>query len=144
MTTIDNLHRTVQQTLASKRVGTPVFVRYIVQGGENGNAAITRLARITHSVRGWFGQAIARLHALGNPKDGQVTLTLEFDQGGTALISWAAGAPRGDGIDLTVIGNHGVMYHDAGTAHLWDEPAAPGADEPDKEILSQIERALRS
>jgi len=143
MTTVNNLHRTVQATLASKRVGTPVFVRYFVVSREDGNAVLARLARMTKSVREWFAQPITRLHALGALKDGNITLTLEFEQGATALLSWASGTPRGDGIDLMLIGNHGAMYHDFGTATLWDQAAAPATDEPDKEILGQIERALR-
>lgn len=144
MTSVENLHRTIQQNIAGKRVGTPVFVRYFVQSRDDANAVLPRLARITKSVRDWFAQPIARVHGLGAVKDGQVTLTIEFEQGATALVSWASGAPRGDGIDLMVIGNHGVIYHDAGTAYLWDHAATPAADEPDKDILGQIERALRS
>lgn len=143
MTSAENLHRTVQQTLASKRVGTPVFVRYFVQNRDEANAVVPRLARMTKSVREWFAQPIARMYALGAVKDGQVTLTIEFEQGATALLSWASGTPRGDGIDLMLLGNHGAIYHDAGTAYLWDQAATPPADEPDKEILAQIERALR-
>jgi len=143
MTTVNNLNRTVQAALASKRLGTPVFVRYFVQSREDGNAVLARLARMTKSVREWFAQPIARIYALGAVKDGNVTLTIEFEQGATALVSWAAGTPRGDGIDLMLIGNHGALYHDFGTATLWDQPATPADGEPDKEILGQIERALR-
>ena len=73
-----------------------------------------------------------------------MSLTLQFRDGATALVSFARGQPRGDGVDLMVLGNHGALYHDAGSAQLWDEPADDWPDRPDPDLLAAIERALRS
>src|SRR5437588_12305016 len=116
MSTLADLHRAVQSTLASKRLGRPVFVRYLLCSQDKPEAALPRLAQLTAVVRDWIGQAVERVHAAGTPRGGQITLTLEFRGGATALVSWAAAPPRGDGIDLTVLGNHGALYHDAGAA----------------------------
>src|SRR5262245_8941759 len=128
MTTLADLHRSVQATLASKRLGRPVFVRYLLQSQEKADAAVPRLALLAGTVRDWVGQPLERVYALGTLRGGQLSLTLEFRDGATALVSWTAGPPRGDGVDLTVLGNHGALYHDAGAAQLWDEPATGPRD----------------
>jgi hypothetical protein len=144
MTTLADLHRSVQTTLASKRLGTPVFVRYLYTGQEKTSAVLPRLAQIVDVVRAWINQVLERIYAIGTVKEGQVALTLEFRGGATALVSWAAGTPRGAGADLMVLGNHGALYHDAGSTNLWDEPARPPAMEVDKTLLDWVERAVRT
>jgi hypothetical protein len=94
-------------------------------------------------VRQWLGQPLEQVYAIGSAESGQAALTLKFREGATALVSFARGHPRGDGIDLMVLGNRGAIYHDAGSAELWDDPATP-ADRPDPATVALIERALRS
>lgn len=144
MTTLADLHRAVGTTLASKRLGKPVFVRYLVQGLVKPENLPARLAQATAVVQEWLGQPLASIYAVGSVASGQVALTLQFREGGTALVGFGRGQPRGDGVDLMVLGNHGAIYHDAGSANLWDEPAAGGENAPDAAILSVIERALQS
>ena len=144
MNTLADLHRAVQTTLASKRLGTPVFVRYLYHSPVKGRAAIARLARTVTTVREWLGQPLERVLALGNVEGRQVSLTLEFRGGATALVSWAGTTGRGSGVDLMVIGNHGTINHDAGATDLWDETLPPGDGEPDEAVVALIERAIRS
>src|SRR5262245_49748853 len=144
MTTLADLHRAVQSTLASKRLGRPVFVRYLFCGQDKTDTALPRLAQLTAAVRDWIAQPLERVHAAGTPRGGQITLTLEFRGGATALVSWAAAPPRGAGIDLTVLGNRGAIYHDAGASRLGPEAALGPPDAPDKALLTLLERALRS
>ena len=70
-----------------------------------------------------------------------MTLTIEFCGGATAVVGWSAGS---GGVDLMVLGNHGALYHDFGSAAQREE--APGAidQKPDAAVLSLIERALHS
>ena len=142
MSTPADLHRAVQTTLASKRLGTPVFVRYLYH--HNGNAAgvLAQLTRTVTLVRDWLGQPIERVYALGSFKERHITVTLEGRGGATALITWAGTA--GSGIDLTVVGNHGALYHDVGMANAWDAPEFANEPPPDKELLALIENALRT
>ena len=144
MTTLADLHRAVQSTLAAKRLGHPVFVRYLFSGQDKADTALPRLAQLTAAVRDWIGQPLERVHAAGTPRGGQITLTLEFRGGATALVSWAAAPPRGDGIDLTVLGNRGALYHDAGASRLGPEAALGPPAAPDKTLLALLERAVRS
>jgi hypothetical protein len=144
MTTVADLHRAVQATVAGKRLGRPVFVRYLFQSEDKPEAVLPRLAQATAAVRDWLGQPLERVYALGAAAGGQVSLTLEFSRGATAVVGWSRGRPRGAGVDVLVIGDHGALYHDAGTADLWDEAAAAAEDAPDPRIQDVIERALGS
>jgi hypothetical protein len=144
MTTLADLHRAVQSTIASKRLGRPVFVRYTMQGLDKPERIVPRLAQATAAVRDWLGQSLDRIYATGTAAGGQVSLTLQFREGGTAQVSFARGQAHGNGIDLLVLGNHGAIYHDAGCANLWDEPATPTAEPPDATLQALIQRALKS
>lgn len=144
MTTLTDLHRAVQSTLASKRLGRPVFVRYLVQSLEQSEAAVGSLTLALAAVREWLEQPLARLYATGSLASGQIALTVEFRDGATALISWSRCPPRGDGVDLLVLGNHGAMYHDAGNAELWDEAPSTVEAATDPALRRAVERALGS
>jgi hypothetical protein len=144
MNSLASLHRAVGATLASGRLGRPVFVRYTLQGLDRSEAITSRLTQITATVRDWLGQPLEQLYALGTIESGQVALTLRFRDGATALVSFARAALRGDGVDLFVLGNHGAIYHDAGSSDLGDDAAAGIAEPPDPLLQATIEKALHS
>jgi hypothetical protein len=143
MNSAADLHRAVQAALASKRLGTLVFVRYLFHS--QAKAVPARLTQAVMKVRDWFGQPLERVYALGSVKERHITLTLEFRGSATAQVSWAGTTAAGPGIDLMVVGNHGTLYHDVGSANTWDAPDAVAAEPPaDKDLQALIERALRS
>ncbi len=144
MTTLADLHRTVQSTLASKRLGTPVFVRYQYHSPLKGQAVVARLAKTTAVVRDWLGAPLERILAQGTTASRHVTLLLEFRTGVTAVVTWVGSNGRGGGVDLTLIGNHGALYHDAGDSPLWDEAFTGDDAAPDKDLVTWLERALKS
>ena len=144
MTTLADLHRAVQSTLASKRLGTPVFARYQYHAPIKGQAVLARLTKTATTVRTWLDQPLERIVAQGSSASRYVTLLLEFRGGLTAVVTWIGTNGRGGGVDLTLIGNHGVLYHDAGDAPLWDEAFVGDDAAPDKELLAWIESAVKS
>jgi hypothetical protein len=143
MPALADLHRAVRATLASQRLGRPVFVRYTLHGLEPPEAVPPRLAQLTAVVRDWLGQPLERIYAVGSANAGQVGLTLQFADGATALVSFARGRPQGPGADVLVLGNHGALVHDAGSADAWEE-AGDLPDPPEPHLLALIEQALRS
>lgn len=143
MRTLDDFHRAVQSTLATKRLGTPVFVRYLLQGPIAVRAVPSFLAQIVHTVSTWLDQDLHRIYALGAVKSRHVTLTLEYDRGASSQLTWA-GAPQNPGLDLILVGNRGALYHDTGLANPWQRfPALPSEAAP-KELNAWIDRALKS
>lgn len=143
MAALAELHQAVAATLTSKRLGTPVFVRYTLQGADEPKAALTRLAQTMAVVRDWIGQKLDRLHASASKDGGQVALTLQFAEGATALVCFARGKARA-GVDLLVLGNRGSLAHDAGQAELSDEPLDVTLPAADAALVALIEKALKS
>ncbi len=140
MNTLADLHRAVQTTLTSKRLGQPVFVRYLWSSPDKPETVLPRLAHVAATIRDWLGQTPERVYALGGAAAGQVSLTLEFREGASALLCWSVGK----GVDLMVLGTKGAIYHETGAADSWDEPATFPEARPDAELQSAIERALRT
>src|SRR4051812_19398541 len=124
MASLDSLHRSVQNALP--KVGTPVFVRYLLFSQDKQDSVLVRLSAMLEKVQGWMKQPFDRFFTVGSVASGQVTLTCEFKTGATALLSWSNSAGRGLGVDVMVLGNHGAIYHDSGQAVLWDDaPTLP-------------------
>jgi hypothetical protein len=142
MTALADLHKAVQTTLASQRLGRPVFVRLILQGNDGPEAALAKLGRLSALVCDWLGQPPQRVYAVGSLADGPVSVTWQFADGATASVSCGRGSRLGDGLDVLVLGNHGALYHDAGDANLWDDPLTVEAGPAEMKTL--IERALKS
>ena len=143
MNAFAELHRAVQTAIASKRLGKPVFVRYLLTGCDK-TALVARLARIAAVVRGWLGQTLDSIHAIGNAASGQVSLTLRFREGGSALVSVSRGQRLGDGVELMVLGNHGALYHDAGHSAIGENPPPLPQDPVEPALAATIDKALRS
>lgn len=144
MRSLEDFHRSVQAVLATKRLGTPVFVRYLLKAPVAAKAAPGFLAWVTQSVASWLGQEPRRIYALGSAKSRHITLTVECVGGAAAQITWSGAAARGPGLDLMLVGNHGALYHDVGMANAWSAfPEIPTEPAP-KELVAWIERALRS
>lgn len=138
-----DLHKAVAAQIAGKRIGVPVFVRYLAQGPFKPGAAPGLLAQLTATAAAWLGQELTRIFAAGRAEDGAVSLTLQFRAGGSALVSVAPAGQVGPAVDVMVLGNHGAIYHDAGGGNPWDDIAFV-LDAPPPKLVGAIERALRS
>jgi hypothetical protein len=144
MAAIADLNRAVQATLSSQRLGQPVFVRLIQQTPDGPERTVEHLARLSQLARDWLGQTPVKVQAIGGPAGGAVSLTWLFDKGATASVSVSCHPVRGDGLDVLVVGNHGALYHDVGTADAWDEGLSAATAGPPAELPQLIERALKS
>lgn len=120
MPSLQPLHTAVQGSL--KKVGTPVFVRYLLFSQDKKSEPSTALASLLQIANNWIGQPLDRLFAVGSAATGNVTLTCEFRGGATALLSWSTSPARGIGADIFVLGSNGAIYHDGGHDNLWDQP----------------------
>jgi hypothetical protein len=143
MTYIADLHRTVAATLASQRLGQPLFVRYHWFGPEPLETLATRLAQITAVIRGWLGQDVHRLHAMTAEDRTHAALTLQFQTGATALISLTRTPSSEVRVDLMILGNHGALYHDEERVLLSDAATQAAWQPTDPHLQDKIERALR-
>jgi hypothetical protein len=143
MTTLTDLHQAVTKTLASKRLGKPVFVRYHWQAPDK-PSLVPQVARMSAAARDWLGQTLECIYALGSVDTGSVSLTLEFQAGATALVSAGIEARQGSGADLLILGNRGALFHDAGQALIGGQPLVVSCQPPETRLVAWIQKALRS
>jgi myo-inositol 2-dehydrogenase / D-chiro-inositol 1-dehydrogenase len=148
MTTLAELQRAVASTLGSKRLGQPVFVRLHLQNVlEEEGYLPAALGRVAAVVGDWIGQAPARVYTLPFSRidKGQCSLLLQFPNGASALVSESQGTAAPPGVDLTVIGSKGALYHayEGGGAHAWEELAGSLPEGRGAEIREAIETAYR-
>ena len=115
MSTLANLHRAVQTTLASGRLGQPVFVRYTLQGlrpPDGSRPAVPDPGRRSRLARPIAGAALRPRHARERPGGSDPP----FCEGATALVSFARGQPRATASTCWSWATRGALYHDAGSA----------------------------
>jgi hypothetical protein len=133
MPSLTDLHRTVDSVLTTQRIGQSVFIRYLLFGDVSSGAAASRLAAMAENVRAWLGQSVHQLTAVGKSESAALSVLLQFTAGATALVSVAPGEPA---VDLTILGNHGAIYHRTALDTLAELAA------PDLELVRRIERTL--
>jgi hypothetical protein len=144
MTYLADLHRTVEATLASRRLGRPVFVRYHWFGPEPPDEMFTRLAQLTALAGVWLDQDLDRLQVNAAADLTHVALTAQFQAGATALIG-VTRVPASDAcVDLMILGNRGAVYHEEAAVLLSVEADASAWRPPDPLLLDRIAQALRS
>jgi len=107
------IHQTVKKELDAGRVGCPVFVRCIAQVAKDSEHLTDVLKEALATAGSWLGASPLRVYAQGSKDVGQITATVLYESGQTALVSVGLakpdGAPR---IDLMLLGNKGALYHD--------------------------------
>jgi hypothetical protein len=135
------LSQTVAATCQSGQIGTPVFVRCTAALAEEVGTIRNDLAQIVQDINEWLAAFPRRLYASGSPERGQISLTLEYPSGPTALValSLAHAQPQ---VDLTVLGSQGAIYHHQLIQPARDGPLKLQSADSAQRILAAIEQSL--
>ena len=146
MGSLDQLNRSVLDAIHSGRIGQPVFVRCIASSATGRQAGLAILLDLAASARQLVGSSIHRLYASESPDREQMTLTVQFQGGATALISTVSAGPSGPVLDVLVLGNHGAIYCDRydsmADRETLDAPPPDPARDP--ALRRAIEAAIQS
>ncbi len=104
------LNKTVGETLASGRVGAPVFVRWTAAAAENSEELKSLLAEMSVYAGSWLATGPRRLYANGAEAQGHLSLALEYENGSSALlaVTLSNGRPF---MSLVILGARGAIYH---------------------------------
>lgn len=96
----------VQHVIEQRRVGTPVFVRWIMRTPEPEPAILATMLTV---AEGWLQSRPLRLYVRAN--EGATTLNVLFEGGQTTLLILAEEVPdKAPHTDLMLLGNRGAMY----------------------------------
>jgi hypothetical protein len=156
MSYLDELHQTVSATLASGRIGAPVFVRWTAALAQSEEVLKAQLAEMSAYANLWLAAPVQRLYATGAQGQGHLSLTLEYDTGSSALLALTLAYDR-PFINLAIYGARGAVYHNDSLAMpqlIGDEllagarppgqmgPASDTATTTTTEMLAAIDRSL--
>ncbi len=140
---MESLYHTIKEILDTGRIGVPVFARCTVQiAPENGRASET-LAKMLAMVCSWLESSPFEVYAQSKGKATQITVTIQYVDGKTSIVSVNAAPDAATSVDLILLGNKGGIYHDT-------EALPPGFDitaDPlpiPEWLIDAVEHSLRS
>ena len=104
------LNQAVSATLASGRIGPPVFVRWTASAAQSKEELKPLLGEMSAYTGVWLASTPRKLYAAGAESHGHLSLSLEFENGSSALLALtlAHGHPF---VDLAIYGADGAIYH---------------------------------
>lgn len=105
------LKQSVQSVLEKDRIGSPVFLRCVLNIAADTANLLPSAAEMTALANGWMLSTPARVYAQGDANGTQVTVMIHYVAGQMAVLS----VNRVDvdtAIDIMLVGNKGVIYHE--------------------------------
>jgi hypothetical protein len=105
-------YQTIKEIIETGRVGTPVFVRFVVQIMPSGEHILDTLARFLVITGSWLTSIPIRVYVQHKENSAQITASAEYTGGQTAIVSVNIANVISSKIDLMMIGNKGAVYQD--------------------------------
>ena len=105
------LKQSVQSVLEKDRIGSPVFLRCVLNITGEGANLLSPVAEMVALANAWIPSSPERVYAQGGAETTQVTVNIHYVGGQMALLS----VNRVDvetAIDIMLVGNKGVIYHE--------------------------------
>jgi hypothetical protein len=114
ITGIVSLYQSVKVALDAGHVGVPVFVRCVAYTANGRDELTEALHQAAAVAGGWLDAPPRRIYVLGGEEAGQITATLQYAGGQSALVSVNPVPPDGAArVDLMLLGNTGALYHES-------------------------------
>ena len=136
------LKKSVQSVLEKDRIGSPVFLRCVLHVAANTTNLLPSVAAMTALANEWMPSSPARIYTQGDADGTQVTVMVHYVAGQMALLS----VNRVDidtAIDLMLVGNKGVIYHETPVGRHYQNAVAPEFGDTD-ELTDAITQSLES
>lgn len=136
------LKKSVQSVLEKDRIGSPVFLRCVLHvAGEDVNL-LSSVAEISALANEWIPSSPASVYTQGDADGTQVTVIVHYVGGQMALLS----VNRVDvetAIDIMLVGNKGVIYHETPVGRHYLNAIPPELDGTG-ELTAAISQSLES
>lgn len=110
---MESLQKSVQTVIKSGRIGSPVFLRCLFNVA-TGTSLLQPAAAVMAIANEWMPAEPARIYAQGNADATQVTLMVQYAGGQSAVMSVNRTQAEPE-LDIMLIGNKGVLYHETPT-----------------------------
>ncbi len=134
------LEETIGAKLRAGGIGKPVFVRANLQLVADHGQLIALAASAVELVAKWMGWTVRGVYAQGGPRQGFVSVLVEFTAGQSALVAAELTQSAPPEVQLLIVGQHGTLRFDD-----YPEPLQLGGGAPSGgEWAARIEASLQS
>ena len=136
------LKKSVQSVLEKDRVGSPVFVRCVLHVADESADLLSSVGVVTALANEWIPSSPERVYAQGHVDSPQMTVMVHYAGGQMALLS----VDRADietAIDIMLVGNRGVIYHETPIGRHYENAILPELDGTG-ELTAAIAASLES
>ena len=141
---IQSLQQSVQSVIDEGRIGSPVFLRCIVQAPIETAETVGGIAALTEIANNWMPDPPEQIYALDNADTTQITAMVKYAGGQSALLSVNRIPVGGEvTVDLRLVGNNGIIYHETPTGpyRLMNPPLSFSGGEA---LIDVIRRGLET
>ena len=134
--------KSVQSVLEKDRIGSPVFLRCVLHVTGEGTNLLPSVAEVAGLANAWIPSPPARVYAQGDANGTQITLTVHYVAGQMALLS-VNRVHIETAVDIMLVGNKGVIYHETPVGRHYQNAIAPAFDGTG-ELTEAITQSLES
>ena len=136
------LKKSVQSVLEKDRIGSPVFLRCVLHVADESSDLLASVGVVTALANEWIPSSPVRVYAQGHVDSTQVTVMVHYVAGQMALLN----VNRADietAIDIMLVGNRGVIYHETPIGRHYQNAILPELDGIG-ELTAAIAQSLES
>ncbi len=110
---MESLQKSVQSVINEGRIGSPVFVRCLLQSPLKDEDTVGASAALANIANAWMPSSPEQIYVQQSQDATQSTTMIQYSGGQTALLSVnRVPADQEVSIDLTLVGNKGAIYHE--------------------------------
>ncbi|MDD9972669.1 MAG: hypothetical protein OXU27_01620 [Candidatus Poribacteria bacterium] len=135
------LKKSVQSVIEKDRIGSPVFLRCVLNVADDTVDLLPSLGEAAALANGWMPSVPTRVYAQGGAEATQMTVMVHYVGGQMALVS-VNRVDAETAIDIMLVGNKGVIYHETPVGRHYLNAAPPelsGAGELTEAIVQSLE-----
>ena len=136
------LKKSVQSVLETDRIGSPVFLRCVLHIATEDENLLPPVAEMVALANTWMPSSPASLSSQGDTRATQVTVMMHYVGGQMALLS-VNRVDAETAIDMMLVGNKGVIYHETPVGRHYLNAIPPEFGETG-ELASAIAESLES
>lgn len=132
------IHTAVKSVIENGRVGSPVFLRCVLNISSDDKDVLSSISELVSLSNGLIPSKPQKVYAQGETDGIQVTVMVQYVSGQMAVLS-SNRVETETAIDLMLVGNKGVIYHETplGRHYLNATPPQLGNTEELKDCIAE-------
>jgi hypothetical protein len=136
------LKNSIDSVIKKDRIGSPVFARCVLNIASETSSLLQPTAEIVALSNGWIPSEPQRVYAQGDAEATQITVMIQYVGGQMAVLS-VNRVDTETAIDIMLVGNKGVIYHETPIGRHYLSATPPQLDGAE-ELTETIAQALAS